>query len=54
MEEKRQEYLTEEQARTVKELFKKYLRSYKEKDANMTDQEMCIRDRLMIIRLTLK
>ena len=39
MEEKRQEYLTEEQARTVKELFKKYLRSYKEKDANMTDQE---------------
>ena len=39
MEEKRQEYLTEEQALTVKELFKKYLKSYKEKDANMTDQE---------------
>ena len=39
MEEKRQEYLTEEQALTVKEMFKKYLKSYKEKDADMTDQE---------------
>ena len=39
MEENRQEYLTEEQALTVKEMFKRYLKSYKEKDANMSDQE---------------
>lgn len=33
------EYLTEKEARTVKEMFKKYLKSYKEKDATMTDKE---------------
>ena len=38
-EKKDREYLTEEEARSVKELFKKYLKSYKEKDADMTDRE---------------
>lgn len=33
------EYITEKEARTVKELFRKNLKSYKEKDASMTDQE---------------
>ncbi|MCM1251703.1 MAG: hypothetical protein NC321_02695 [Clostridium sp.] len=33
------EYITEKEARTVKELFKKNLKSYKEKDASMTDEE---------------
>lgn len=33
------EYLTEEEARTVKELFKKYLKSYKEKDSSITDKQ---------------
>lgn len=33
------EYITEKEARTVKELFRKNLQSYKEKDASMTDQE---------------
>lgn len=39
MEEKRQEYLTENEARTVKKLFKKYLKDYKEKNPEMSDQE---------------
>lgn len=38
-EERKQEYLTEKEAQTVKELFKKYLKSYKEKDPEMTDKE---------------
>ena len=33
------EYLTEKEAKTVKEMFKKYLKSYKEKDPSMTDKE---------------
>lgn len=33
------EYITEKEARIVKELFKKYLKSYKEKDPSMSDQE---------------
>ena len=33
------EYITEKEARTVKELFRKNLKSYKEKDPSMTDQE---------------
>ena len=33
------EYITEQEARTVKELFRKNLKSYKEKDPSMTDQE---------------
>lgn len=33
------EYITEKEAKTVKELFRKNLKSYKEKDASMTDQE---------------
>lgn len=33
------EYITEKEARTVKELFRKNLKSYKEKDLSMTDQE---------------
>lgn len=36
---KEKEYITEQEARTVKELFKKYLQSYKEKDPSMSDQE---------------
>ena len=36
---KEKEYITEQEARTVKELFKKYLKSYKEKDPSMSDQE---------------
>lgn len=39
MEEKREEFLTEKEALIVKELFKEYLKSYKEKDPYMTDQE---------------
>ena len=39
MEGNRQEFLTEKEALTVKEMFKKYLKSYKEKNPNMTDQE---------------
>ena len=39
MGEERKEYLTEEEARTVKELFRKYLKEYKEKDENVSDQE---------------
>ena len=35
----KEEYITEKEAKTVKELFKRYLKEYKEKDANMTDQE---------------
>lgn len=34
-----QEYLTEKEARTVKEMFKKYLKSYKEKAPEMSDKE---------------
>lgn len=34
-----QEYLTENEARTVKDMFKKYLKSYKEKDPDMSDKE---------------
>lgn len=36
---KAREYLTEEEANTVKEMFKKYLKSYKEKDASVSDKE---------------
>lgn len=39
MEENSQEFLTEKEALTIKEMFKKYLKSYKEKNPNMTDQE---------------
>lgn len=38
-EEKKREYITEEEARTVKGLFRKYLKSYKEKDVAMSDKE---------------
>ena len=34
-----QEYLTEKEARTVKEMFKKYLKSYKEKAPEISDKE---------------
>ena len=33
------EYITEKEARAVKELFQKYLKSYKEKESSMTDKE---------------
>ncbi len=33
------EYITEKDARTVKEMFKKYLNQYKEKDPSVSDQE---------------
>ena len=33
------EYITEKEAKTVKEMFKRYLKSYKEKDPSMTDKE---------------
>lgn len=33
------EYITEKEARTVKEMFKKYLQDYKEKPEGMTDKE---------------
>ena len=33
------EYITEKEARTVKEMFKKYLKDYKEKPETMTDKE---------------
>lgn len=33
------EYITEEEAKTVREMFKKYLRYYKEKNPEMTDKE---------------
>ena len=36
---KEQEYFTEEEARKVKGLFKKYLNSYKEKNPHMSDKE---------------
>lgn len=36
---KEQEYLTEAEAKTVKDLFKKYLKSYKEKAPEISDQE---------------
>ncbi len=39
MEENQREYLTHEEALTVKEMFKKYLKSYKEKDINTSDKE---------------
>lgn len=35
----KKEYITEKEARTVKELFQKNLKSYKEKDPSMSDQE---------------
>lgn len=38
-EEQSKEYITEKEARTVKELFAKYLKSYKEKDVSMSDKE---------------
>ncbi len=38
-EEMSQEYLTEEEARKIKELFVKNLKSYKEKDSQMSDKE---------------
>ena len=34
-----QEYLTEKEAKTIKEMFRKYLKSYKEKSPDMTDKE---------------
>lgn len=34
-----QEYLTEKEAKTIKEMFCKYLKSYKEKSSDMTDKE---------------
>lgn len=37
--EKEQEFLTEEEAKTVKEMFRKYLKSYKEKDPLVSDKE---------------
>lgn len=37
--EKEQEYLTKKEAETVKEMFKKYLKSYKEKDHSVSDKE---------------
>ena len=36
---KEREYLTESEARTVKDMFKKYLRLYKEKDNKTSDEE---------------
>lgn len=36
---KKKEYLTESEARSVKELFKKYLKLYKEKDPETSDKE---------------
>ncbi len=39
IDEKKQEYLTEDEARTVKELFRKCLKSYKEKDSEISDEE---------------
>lgn len=36
---KQTEYITEKEARTVKELFRKYLKDYKEKDVSMSDKE---------------
>ncbi len=33
------EYITEKEARTVRELFRKYLKSYKEKDASVSDKQ---------------
>lgn len=38
-EEQQKEYITEKEARTVKELFAKYLKLYKEKDVSMSDKE---------------
>lgn len=39
IEEQPREYITEQEARTVKQLFVKYLKSYKEKDATISDRE---------------
>lgn len=39
IDEEPKEYITEQEAKTFKELFKKYLKSYKEKDSSMSDQE---------------
>ena len=33
------EYITRDQALTVKEMFRKYLKSYKAKDVNISDEE---------------
>jgi len=38
-ENKSKEYINEQEARTIKELFAKYLRSYKEKDVSVSDKE---------------
>ena len=35
----KKEYITEKEAGTVKELFRKNLKSYKEKDASVSDRE---------------
>lgn len=35
----RVEYITEQEAKTVKQLFKKYLKSYKQKDVSVSDKE---------------
>lgn len=39
MDEEPKEYITEQEAKTFKKLFKKYLESYKEKEPSMSDQE---------------
>ena len=36
---KEREYMTESEARTVKDMFKKYLKLYKEKDNKTSDEE---------------
>lgn len=38
-EERTREYISEKEAKTVKELFSQYLKSYKEKDESMSDKE---------------
>ena len=37
--EQEKEYISEQEARTVKELFRKYLQDYKQKPTDMTDKE---------------
>ena len=37
--EQEKEYISEQEARTVKALFRKYLQDYKQKPADMTDKE---------------
>lgn len=40
--EQEKEYISEQEARTVKELFRKYLQDYKQKPADMTDKEWLV------------